>query len=76
MRVRFITDTDAAWDEHKSKIFEVAPNDNAPRAYEIDMDGVPGWKGRLRQIRIDMATGEALTGTCRFDAIRIERRTP
>lgn len=76
MRLRFITEADAAWDERKSKIFEVTPNDNAARAYEIDMDGVPGWKGRLRQIRLDIATGEPLTGTCRFDAIRIERRMP
>ncbi|MCC6354007.1 MAG: right-handed parallel beta-helix repeat-containing protein [Verrucomicrobiae bacterium] len=75
MRLRFTTDQDAAWDERKATIFEVSPNDNAPREYAVDMRRAPGWKGQLKQLRLDIATGTPLTGTCRFDSIRIEINT-
>lgn len=76
MRLRFITESDAAWDDRKGRDFDVTPNDNAPREYVVDLSRVPEWKGRLKQLRLDIATGEPLTGTCRFDSIRIERRKP
>lgn len=73
MRLRFTTESDPAWDERKARVFDVTPNDNAPRAYAVDMAGAPGWNSRLKQLRLDIATGAPLTGTCRFDSIRIER---
>jgi len=71
MRLRFTTDGQSDWSAAQSHTFAVTPNDNAPRTYTINMMGVPGWKGRLKQLRIDLATGAPLTGTCRFDYIWI-----
>lgn len=71
MRLRFTTDDDPAWDDAKSREFETVPNDDAPREYVVEMASVPGWKGTLKQLRLDLATGESLTGTCRFDYIAI-----
>jgi len=44
-----------------------AQNDTAPRVYTVDMTNVPGWIGRMKQLRLDLATGATLTGTCRID---------
>jgi hypothetical protein len=74
MRFRFTTDADPAWDDAKSRSFEVMPNDNAPRTYTVELSGVPGWRGRLKQLRLDLATGEPLTGTCRIDYVWVGRR--
>ena len=71
MRLRFTTEADGAWDDAKSRAFEVVANDNGCRTYSLDMSAVPAWKGRLRQLRLDLATGKPLTGTCRFDYLWI-----
>ncbi|GAB4130322.1 hypothetical protein [Thermopirellula anaerolimosa] len=71
IRFRFTTEADPTWDDAKSLAFEVVPNDEAPREYVVDMSSVPGWKGTLKQLRLDLATGQSLTGTCRFDYIAI-----
>jgi hypothetical protein len=73
MRLRFTTEADTVWDEAKSRTFTVAANDNHCRTYTLDMSAVPAWKGRLKQLRLDLAAGEPLTGTCRFDFIWIAR---
>jgi hypothetical protein len=69
MRLRFTTEADPTWDDAKSRAFTVVGNDNESRTYTLDLSAVPGWKGRLRQLRLDLATGKPLTGTCRFDYI-------
>jgi hypothetical protein len=71
MRLKFTTDADANWDSAKSLAFKVIANDNESRTYTLDLSRIPEWKGRLRQLRLDLATGEPLTGTCRFDYIWI-----
>ena len=71
MRLRFTTDADGAWDEAKSQVFKVAAQDNVCRTYTLNLSTVPGWKGRLRQLRLDLATGQPVTGTCRFDYVWI-----
>jgi hypothetical protein len=71
MRVRFTTEADGAWDAAKSRSFAVVANDNDPRTYTIDLSSIPAWQGRLRQLRIELATGKPLTGTCRFSYIWI-----
>ena len=71
MRFRFTTAGDQIWDDAKSRDFDVVPNDEAPREYVVDMSSVPDWRGTLKQLRLDLATGENLTGTCRFDYIAI-----
>ncbi|MCL5269009.1 MAG: right-handed parallel beta-helix repeat-containing protein, partial [bacterium] len=74
MRFRFVTDADPAWGDAKSQSFDLTPNDNGPREYAVDMSRVPGWTGRLKQLRLDLAPGDGtpLTGTCRIDYIWID----
>ena len=76
MRLRFTTETDSVWDDAKSRTFTVVADDNGCRTYGLDMSGVAAWKGRLRQLRLDLATGEPVTGTCRFDYAWITRPQP
>ena len=71
MRFRFTTEANPAWQEANSKSFVVVANDNGPREYTVDLATVPGWAGRLKQLRLDLATGNAITGTCRIDYIWI-----
>ncbi|NLX98913.1 MAG: hypothetical protein GXY83_22435 [Rhodopirellula sp.] len=71
MRLRFTTEADTTWNDAKSLPFTVVAEDNDCRTYALDMSAVPEWKGRLRQLRVDLATGEPLTGTCRFDYVWI-----
>jgi hypothetical protein len=67
MRLKFTTEADPLWNDAKSRAFTVVANDNDCRTYSVDLSTVPAWKGRLRQLRLDLATGKPLTGTCRFD---------
>ncbi len=71
MRLRFTTETNPAWDDARAHTFTVVANDNAPREYTLDMAAVPGWNGKLDQLRLDLATGTPLTGTCRIDYLWI-----
>jgi hypothetical protein len=72
MAIRWTTTTDGTWDDAKSKTFVVTPNDNVSRDYVIDRLPVSGWNGTLKQLRLDLTTGQAATGTIRLDCIRIE----
>jgi len=69
LRLRFTTTADPVWDERKSVTFPVTANDDAPRAYRVALRGAPNWSGTIRQLRLDLATGEPLTGTVRTDYI-------
>ncbi len=71
MRLRFTTEADGTWNDAKSRTFTVVPNDTGARTYSLNMASVEAWKGRLRQLRLDLATGRPLTGTCRFDYVWI-----
>jgi hypothetical protein len=72
MVVRFTSTTDGAWDDAKSKVIPVTPNDDGFRDYVLSMSQVPAWTGTLKQLRLDLTAGEAATGTIRIDFIRIE----
>jgi hypothetical protein len=72
MVVRFITTTDAAWDDAKSASFAVTPNDNDSKDYVVTVAKLSGWTGTLKQLRLELTAGEAATGTVRIDYIRIE----
>ncbi|MBM3499455.1 MAG: hypothetical protein FJX74_12385, partial [Armatimonadetes bacterium] len=74
MRFRFTTAASPAWEGVNSQTFDVVPNDTGPRVYTVDMSDVPGWSGRLRQLRLDLSDGVNLTGTCRIDYVRIGSR--
>jgi len=76
MTLRFITRADGTWDATKSQRFAVTPNDNGPRDYVVDLSAVPGWTGKLRQLRLDLTGGESVTGTCRIDYIWIDDSKP
>lgn len=76
MTLRFVTRDDEKWNDAKSKCFAVTPNDNGPRAYVVDMSALPGWSGKLRQLRLDLTGGQAATGTCRIDYIWIGDSKP
>jgi hypothetical protein len=69
MRLKFTTDADPLWNDAKSRTFAVVANDNDCRTYSLNLSSLAAWKGRLRQLRLDLATGKPLTGTCRFDYI-------
>jgi hypothetical protein len=73
MRLRFTTETDGEWNDAKSMLFAVEPNDLSDRTYWIDLPPVQSGKGVLRQLRLDLASGKPLTGTCRFDSILLVR---
>ena len=76
MTLRFITNADPAWNEAKSKRFAVTANDNAQRDYAVDLSALPGWTGKLKQLRLDLTGGEPATGTCRIDYIWIDDSQP
>lgn len=72
MRLRFTTEADPTWDDAKSLTFPAVANDNQCRTYRLDVSSLAPWKGRLKQLRLDLATGQPLTGTCRLDYLWIE----
>jgi len=72
MTLRFITRDDEKWSDAKAKSFAVTPNDNDLRDYAVDLSTLPGWTGKLKQLRLDLTGGEAVTGTCRIDYIWID----
>jgi hypothetical protein len=76
MRLKFTTEADPVWDDAKSETFTVVANDNDSQTYSLDLSNAPAWKGRLRQLRLDLATGKPLTGTCRLDYIWISSVAP
>jgi hypothetical protein len=69
MRLCFTTAAEPTWDLRRSVLFEVTANDPAPRVCTVDLTGLPGWSGRLKQLRLDLATGAPVTGTCRLDYV-------
>jgi hypothetical protein len=73
MRLRFTTADVAAWESDQGQYFDVVANDNGPRSYTVDMRKAPGWTGKLKQLRLDFASGTPLTGTCRIDYLWIGR---
>ncbi len=74
MRLRFTTTDEPKWKINLGQTFEVTPNDTEDRLYTIDMYPVAGWSGRLKQILLELADGEPLTGTCRIDYIWIGKQ--
>jgi alpha-galactosidase len=71
MTLHFTTAANNMW---QSQSFDVVPNDDAVRDYTVNMSSVPGWTGKLRQLRFDLTGGAPATGTCRFDYIWIANK--
>ena len=73
MRLRFTTQDEPAWEAGLGKSFAVTPNDTEARLYTLDLRDIAGWKGQLKQLRLDFSDGAPVTGTCRIDYIWIGR---
>lgn len=69
-QIYFTTNLDSSWNEAKSKTFTINAYDSGYTEYVLDMSGVSGWTGTLKQIRIDPENG-ASGGSFSIDAIRI-----
>ena len=52
-KIYFTTSSDKSWNEAKSRSFNIEANDPDYRDYIIDMSGISGWTGTLKQIRLD-----------------------
>lgn len=76
MRLQFTTEAGSDWEASRSLTFPVEPNDSSSRTYVLNPSSLPGWKGKLRHLRLDLADGTPLTGTCRIDYIWITRQAP
>lgn len=68
-QVFFVTDTDAAYDEAKSMVFDVT-GDGEFHTYDLDMSSVSGWNGLIRGIRLDPVEGSGRT--IEIDRIAVE----
>lgn len=66
-RLRFTTAASPAYDAAPGVVIPVTANDDAPRLYRVDLRHATGWTGTVRQLRLEFATGQPLTGTVRTD---------
>ena len=71
MRLRFTTKNAPTWEANLGQAFAVMPNDTESRLYTLDLRSTAGWRGKLKQLRLDFADGAPLTGTCRIDYLWI-----
>ena len=70
MKVSFTTDSATEWNDANAVEFEVVPTDEEDTLYQIRLDGCAGWKGTVRQLRIDFSADDTpITGTVRIDYI-------
>ena len=69
MRLRFTTKAAPTWTANLGQVFAVTPNDTEARLYTLDLRDTPGWRGELKQLRLDFSDGTPLTGTCRIDYV-------
>lgn len=69
-QIYFITSTDQVWNGVKFNQFAIQANSDFT-TYHIDMSGVAGWTGTLKQLRFDPAGGSPGTGTFQLDYVRI-----
>lgn len=69
LRLRFTTVDTPEWEAGHGTLFAVTPNDNETRLYTVEMRGVEGWDGCLKQLRLELSDGTPVTGTCRIDYI-------
>jgi len=56
----FVTESDPAWSEGKSRRFDVVA-DGEFHDYTVDLSTVPGWEGRITQVRLDPVEGTGYT---------------
>ncbi|MBM7567222.1 hypothetical protein JOC55_004174 [Paenibacillus sacheonensis] len=63
----FTTNGSPGFDQTKSRTFTIAPN-SGYTVYDIDMSGVSGWSGTIKQLRVDVA---ASSSSVDFDYIKL-----
>lgn len=69
-RVFWITDTDTVWDENKSAIISLVPNDSEYTEYTVYLRANNTWRGTLEQMRIDPMDNVA-SGSVSIDNISV-----
>jgi len=69
MRLRFTTDTEPSWEANLGIRFAVNGYDPSPYLYTVEMSAVDGWRGTLKQLRLELTDGTPITGSCRIDYI-------
>ena len=70
MKVSFTTDSATEWNKANAVEFDVVPTDEEDSLYQIRLGGCAGWKGTVRQLRIDFSADDTpITGTVRIDYI-------
>jgi hypothetical protein len=69
MRLRFTTDTEPSWEANLGIRFAVNNYDPSPHLYTVEMSAVDGWRGTLKQLRLELTDGTPITGSCRIDYI-------
>jgi hypothetical protein len=63
------TDLDNSWNASKRVSFPIVANDTKQRYYIIDLSANAGWKGTIKQIRLDPTT-VVTSGTVNIDLIK------
>jgi len=66
----WVTNSDNTWNQQKSYIFDVVPNDDQIREYSFIVASNSGWSGTIRQIRLDPGNN-VTAGTVQIDEIAI-----
>lgn len=69
--IYFTTEADTAWNDTKHAAFKLVPDDANYTEYVVDMSAVPGWSGRLKQLRIDPGNGVG-AGSFSIDYVSVE----
>ena len=70
-KLYFITTADGSYNEAKAKTVAITPNDPGFTEYTFDMNGVAGWNGTVRQLRLDPVDPGSSSGAFSIDYIRL-----
>ena len=74
VKLSFITSEDGAYNDNKSKIFDIAPDMQDFGTYYINLSDLAGCKGYLRGFKLQLLG--ATSGEVAIDAITFEREDP
>ncbi|WP_309120941.1 Ig-like domain-containing protein [Paenibacillus sp.] len=67
----FATDANPAFDESRSKRFDLVAQDDRFREYRVEMSAVPGWNGVLKQLKLRW-DGTETGGSIALDELRVQ----
>jgi len=73
MRVRWTTTDSPEFDGERHLDVAMRTDDDLPEWYFAPVGSSPHWRGRIRQLCLEFATPEPVTGTLRFDDLALGR---